>query len=189
MEGYIDLKRLSLEELAGVVNLYPWFGAARKELCVRMLRAGGWSMEQYADAAMYLGSRRIISDMVRSESREDCSDRELEEMLRKVSNDYRPRQVRVSGGDYFTQEQYDLVRKDEDAAFADIVKSASVPSERRHDAADGPDLAFYTETLAQIYADQGYVEQARRIYSKLILAYPEKSAYFAALMENLNEEN
>ena len=25
-----------MEELAGVVNLYPWFAAARKELCVRM---------------------------------------------------------------------------------------------------------------------------------------------------------
>ena len=32
---YIDLARLNLDELNGVVNLYPWFGLARKELCHR----------------------------------------------------------------------------------------------------------------------------------------------------------
>ena len=44
---------------------------------------------------------------------------------------------------------------------------------------------FCTETLAEIYAEQGYPEEARRIYSKLILFYPEKSAYFASLIEKL----
>ena len=36
MRGYIDLKKLNLEELVGVVNLYPWFGGARKELGARI---------------------------------------------------------------------------------------------------------------------------------------------------------
>ena len=36
---------------------------------------------------------------------------------------------------------------------------------------------------------QGYTEQAKFIYSKLSLRYPEKSAYFASLIENLKEEN
>ena len=49
-------------------------------------------------------------------------------------------------------------------------------------------MAFCTETMAQIYAEQGYFEQAKDIYSKLILAYPEKNAYFAALIRKLNEE-
>ena len=48
---------------------------------------------------------------------------------------------------------------------------------------------LYTETLAQIYAEQGYYDQSKEIYSKLILAYPEKSAYFAALIQKLNELN
>ena len=46
---------------------------------------------------------------------------------------------------------------------------------------------FCTETLAQIYADQGYPEQARQIYSRLSLRFPEKSAYFAALIEKLKK--
>ena len=40
MVGYIDLKKLNLDELVGVVNLYPWFSGARKELCMRMSRMG-----------------------------------------------------------------------------------------------------------------------------------------------------
>jgi tetratricopeptide (TPR) repeat protein len=48
---------------------------------------------------------------------------------------------------------------------------------------------LYTETLAQIYAEQGYYEQAKHIYSKLILAYPEKNAYFAALIQKIDEIN
>ena len=190
MDGYIDLKRLSMEELAGVVNLYPWFGAARKEFCVRMSKAGGgdWGVDQYADAALYVGSRRIIADIVRESEKSDCSDAGLSEMLKKISNDFRPGPVRVAGGDYFTQEQYDRVRTREDSVFSGFVFKESGVPEGRPAAPSGGDLVFYTETLAQIYADQGYYEQARDIYSKLILAYPEKNAYFAALIEKLNEQ-
>ena len=47
MGSYIDIKKLTIDELAGVVNLYPWFGGARKELCARMTRMGaGWDKEQ-----------------------------------------------------------------------------------------------------------------------------------------------
>ena len=38
---YIDLGSLTMDELAGVVHLYPWFASARKELCSRMSRLGG----------------------------------------------------------------------------------------------------------------------------------------------------
>lgn len=45
------------------------------------------------------------------------------------------------------------------------------------------DPEFYTETLGQVYAQQGYYEQAIEVFSKLILLYPQKSAYFAALVK------
>ena len=48
---------------------------------------------------------------------------------------------------------------------------------------------LYTETLAQIYLEQGYPEQAKSIYSKLLLANPEKNAYFAALIRKIDELN
>ncbi len=44
---------------------------------------------------------------------------------------------------------------------------------------------FVTETLARIYAKQGSHFKAIRAYQKLSLKFPEKTAYFAALIEEL----
>ena len=91
-------------------------------------------------------------------------------------------------GDYFSQEEYDKVRRNDDNVFS---RYAAKVRQEKPDVVpdDKEDLGFYTETLAQIYAEQGYFEQAKRIYSKLILAYPEKSAYFATLIQKLEEIN
>ncbi|MGE5395776.1 MAG: hypothetical protein ACM3P1_13620 [Candidatus Saccharibacteria bacterium] len=45
---------------------------------------------------------------------------------------------------------------------------------------------FVTETLASIYAQQGYYKKALQIFEKLSLKYPEKSTYFAAQIEKVN---
>jgi hypothetical protein len=44
---------------------------------------------------------------------------------------------------------------------------------------------FLTETLARIYAKQGNIPKAIRAYQKLSLKFPEKTVYFAALIEEL----
>jgi len=192
---YINLKTLTLDELAGVVNLYPWYGAARRELCIRMARMGGdaWDRDQYAEAALYVGDRRIVSDIVRLDSREDYSDKDLDKLLRSYiseepAEEEKPeRAVRVVGGDYFTQAQYDKVRKGEDNVFSRFAVKARIEAADKGETLEVDDF-FCTETLAQIFADQGRNEEAKRIYSKLLLKFPEKNAYFAALIEKLEQE-
>ena len=201
MENYIDIKKLNLDELVGVINLYPWFGSARMELCERMSRMGdGWSETQFSEASMYVASRSKLAAIRRKASRVDWRDADVEELLKSYLSDVaepesqienlnvQERKVLVVGGDYFSQEAYDRVRRSDDNVFsryaAKAKKEGSAPAE---DASSSFDI--YTETLAQIYAEQGYFEQAKEIYSKLILAYPEKNAYFAALIQKLEEIN
>ena len=191
----IDLRKLNLDELNGVVNLYPWFGGARKELCRRMseLGEGAWSDERYADAALYVGSRRIIANLAHKGHKVDYSDLQVKELLRayidegvgEIRDEGQPRRVIVVGGDYFSAKQYDAVRQEGDNDFAAMARESSLPAGPAIPQSEEAVTDFCTETLAQIYADQGYPEQARQIYSRLSLRFPEKSAYFAALIEKL----
>ena len=209
VKDYIDLRKLNLAELEGVVNLYPWFGAARKELCRRMseLGEGAWSDERYADAALYICSRRIISELAHKGHKADYSDKDVKDLLRRYIDDGvgevkeqgQSRRIIVVGGDYFSQQQYESVRREGDNAFGAIAREAveaansspasgpAVPSSPDGGEAAVDFVNLCTETLAEIYIDQGYPEQARQIYSRLSLRFPEKSAYFAALMEKLKK--
>jgi len=197
MAGYIDLKKLNLQELVGVVNIYPWFSLARKELCERMSTMGDWGISQYAEAAMYMSDRKVLAKLLRKVEGEDYSDKHISEIMSNVVNPgiqepgeapLKPRVI-VAGGDFFTQDEYERVKRDGDNMFARYAVAGRGNGAPVIDENQAQTFDFCTETLAQIYAEQGYYEQAKDIYSKLILAYPEKNAYFAALIEKLNQEN
>ena len=49
------------------------------------------------------------------------------------------------------------------------------------------DFSMITETIAQLYAQQGKTNKARKAYKKLMSLYPEKSVYFAAQLKNLDK--
>ena len=57
---HIDIHSLTLDELSGVVNLYPWYAAARLELCRRMFSMGenAWTEEEFA-AQVFACCRRL----------------------------------------------------------------------------------------------------------------------------------
>ena len=169
---------LSVSELTGAVEMFPWFAAARMELYVRKLRDGE---ELPPEAALYAPSRKMLFDVKRSLSKTDYKDKDIEHLIREAPK----RKVVAVGGDFFSQDQYEEVRLEGDSSLGKFI--AQLPSSPREEENTEILMGFCTETLAQIYADQGYYKQAKYIYSQLLLRYPEKNAYFAALIQKLEE--
>ena len=172
-----DLRKLTIGELTALVQTYPWFGAARVEICRRTAQGADAA---FCEAAIYASSRRELYEMMYKRDRSDFVDGAAAIAIKEAPK----KAVRVSGADFFSQSEYDSVRQEGDDVFASFVRN--VRSEKSEEIADETLLSFCTETLAQIYAEQGYPDQAKYIYSKLSLRYPEKNAYFAALIEKLD---
>lgn len=104
------------------------------------------------------------------------------------------RKIVVVGGDYFSKE--DFAQLDESERVPEIRLGAPaestgvVPGEGGDgNPVDFDSMDFVTETLAAIYADQGYYDKAIEVYAKLILLYPEKSTYFATLVNEIKSKN
>ena len=185
----IRLHALTLEELAGIVNLYPWFGAARMAYCTRILRAGGdISADRFGDAALHIASRSLLAAKVRAVRREEWSDEDLPALLREmIAPEKEKPAARAAGGDFFSQEDYDQVRSEDDGVFSRFAAGVKSGPEREAGEEERVEEGFCTETLARIYAEQGYPKQAQQIYSRLSLRNPEKSAYFASLIEQIGK--
>ena len=100
----------------------------------------------------------------------------------------------VVGGDYFSKADFDELSQEEKAP--EIKLGAPADNMDRGETfagvggeVDFESMDFVTETLAAIYADQGYYEKAIDAYAKLILLYPEKSTYFASLVNEIKSKN
>lgn len=191
MVNTIDIHTLTLEELSGVIALYPWFGGARMEFCRRMSGLGALSEVQIAETALHLEERRILSRLLREGRRVDCTDKDarrlVDSFIPAEETPARSARVYVVGGDYFSQADYEGARREGDALI-----SGFAASERGDIVRENPEATmegFCTETLAAIYLEQGYPDEAIGIYSKLSLRYPEKSVYFAALIEQINKKD
>ena len=193
MVNPIDIHSLTLEELSGVISLYPWYGGARMELCRRMSGVGALSESQLAETALHLGNRGVLSGLLHEGRTVDCSDKDVHQLMQAFMPEepaLQPaRKVYVVGGDYFSQDQYEDVRSDGDGIFSKFAAKA-----REEGYVDEPEPeagtdGFCTETLAGIYLEQGYPQEAIDIYSRLSLRYPEKSVYFAALIDEINKKD
>ena len=110
--GHIDIRKLTLDELVGVVNLYPWFGGARKELCKRMRGMGAdWDAAQYADAAMYVCAREKIAAIMRSGKEGDWSDVDVEKLIKSYLSESHEVEEKVRPGKYMLESEIIFLRK------------------------------------------------------------------------------
>ncbi len=109
----------------------------------------------------------------------------------------------LAGGDYFGKNDFDEVKLDTAKPLDRFI--AEKPSLLRSNTSSQynenqpveeielgekfDDSGFYTETLAKIYTEQCFYKRAIEVYAKLILLYPEKSTYFATLVQELKSKH
>jgi len=108
----------------------------------------------------------------------------------------------LAGGDYFTKKDFEMIELDLtqplDHFIAEkptLLRSAIIGKGTKpvvindtESAESLDDEAFYTETLASIYIEQGFYKRALDVYAKLILLFPEKSSYFATLVKEIKNK-
>ena len=208
-----------IRELEAIVDKYPWYSLARKALVEKMSCLGDDYKEQaLKESALYFWSRADLARSAEAAVRKakekeeekrngvkpdasaaaNASGLTLQERARAAG-------YMLVGGDYFSTS--DIAKVEQEAGGKDYYDrfhddSAQIPSQATGSApesegGDAPEAAapngtfeeICTETLAEIYAKQELTSQAIEVYNKLILLYPEKSAYFATLIKDLENKN
>ncbi len=205
----VDIKSLPIADLEKLISEYPWFGYARRELFIKLAQSGGtFTKEQLKMCNAFIPElQTIYYKAVEAESDEadipviDFNEFNREIPISKTAKseaqvaDSAKNETRyiVLGGDYFTKEDFESLPEMQPLSFGKIGSVSEREVSDYKDIEDEDDLdyssGFYTETLAAIYAQQGYYEEAIKVYSKLILLYPEKSAYFATLVNEVKSKN
>ncbi len=192
---------VSLEEL---VEKYPWYSLAHLELYKQMCKRGEEHRKAYLNTvAAHIYSRTVLYKytvplkpvVVQTETEEEFTFELMDEPAERLQE----KSVFVSGGEYFSKNDFTEIKLDTSHPIDKfIIEKPSISKAKEEPIPDVgeinraeifEDINFYTETLARIYSEQGFYKRAIDVYAKLILLYPEKSAYFAALAQELKLKN
>lgn len=180
-----------LSSLEQLISIYPWYQGARVELILKLAEISKESArEKLRESFSFVPFPEWIAtkiEGVESAKKRSENDKVIQSQIQQA------KKIFVVGGDYFSREELESVNNDNEAR----AESPAIPVEaarslerervvKRDGANSGVDpLIFYTETLAQIYTQQECWREALDVYSKLILLYPEKSVYFASLVNDI----
>ena len=211
---YSEVRSMDLMDMEAVLKQNPWFSYLREILLEKLYRKDKEAFAQtLSQTAVFLSSRKTLYDRINSPEEEGISEdipKETSvETKESVQTVQRPRVI-VAGGDFFSKEDLKTIYPEEDMElklksspfYRPAPEPASEPAEkpqapkqkerrgsllREDGTVNFDDLAFCTETLGHIYAQQGFYDKAIEVFSKLILLYPQKSAYFAALVNEMKK--
>ncbi|HIT48133.1 MAG TPA: hypothetical protein IAC34_01395 [Candidatus Coprenecus stercoripullorum] len=185
----MEISSMPLPELERTVSQYPWFSFARLELCRKMSALGEeHRRECLKNAAPFMDlNRKILRDCYRISvsGRQETGPSSRKQASAPAAS------IIISGGDYFSKADFDELLKDGSTSAIERAGSMKIRNQAATEIADDgvfDDPSFFTETLAGIYADQGLFDKAYEVYDKLILLYPEKSAYFASLKNEMKKQ-
>lgn len=189
--------------LQDLVNTYPYFSLGHKLLFQALCGLGGEAyMAVLEKAALYVPSRARLYAIYEESRKQEAVLREKEALDSLQALDRLPlpqeEKVRVAGADYFSKSDYRSLDMDParplDRFIADRPKLSPAGEDTQapapaasEDFRPEAEESFITETLADIYAKQGYYKLAITCYEKLILLYPKKSTYFATLIDELKK--
>ena len=203
------IEKLNLKTLEEYIDLYPWYSAGYLEL-YRRLGDTAVSGELLSKAAPRLFSREPLYKLYVEKSGTIPLHIDIEgtisgEVIEVGQGKISETKFVMVGGDYFSKKDFEKISLDRslplDKFIEDkpsLLRSAlenrnrdNNNNELGYDGFDAvfDDSEFYTETLATVYAEQGYNKRALEIYAKLILLYPEKNSYFASLVKELKSKH
>ena len=177
----VDLQQLSPTELQQLLEDHPWFTVARREAIARqgsdeetLRRAIG------RDGIFFLSRNEMLRLLTGKEEQEESADNQ---------ETARP-QYYVVGGDYFGREDFERLEQEGFSVTTPVfgAKAGSVDYAPAVAEEVDAERTMVSETLARIYADQELYQRSIAIYEKLILLFPEKSTYFASLIEKVKNK-
>jgi hypothetical protein len=204
------IDKLNLKTLEEYIELYPWYSAGYLEL-YRRLSDTSVSEELLSKAAPRLFSREPLYRLYVEKSGTTPLPVDIEgsisgEVIEVGTEKISDTNFILAGGDYFSKKEFENITLDRNMPLDRFIEDKpsllrSALENRNRESSSSTengqggfedifdDSDFYTETLAAVYAEQGYCKRALEIYAKLILLYPEKSSYFASLVKLLKSKH
>lgn len=191
ISGYIEnpLKltaRPDMDTIKAVLEQYPFFQSAHILYAIAINQSDSIFSNSYLPtASVYAGDRSSLYYRLNTEVKKaeyNILDKLTEKPREEISKQGIPGSRIKKSTDVliekFIVEKPSIQRPKAD--FFSPVEKASLSIQESEE--------FVSETLAKIYTNQQRYKKAIRIYEKLSLNYPEKSTYFALLIEHLKDK-